>query len=52
MPTNLPAKGDWGLTRLPEAERQAWRSLWADVQSTLTNTQVKSPPKQETIQRN
>jgi hypothetical protein len=27
-------RGD-GLARLPEAERQPWRQLWADVEQTL-----------------
>jgi tetratricopeptide (TPR) repeat protein len=30
------------LTRLPEAERKAWRQLWADVAALLERTQEKS----------
>ena len=33
------------LDRLPEAERQAWRQLWADVAALLARTQAPAAPK-------
>jgi hypothetical protein len=33
-----------GLARLPEAERQEWQNLWADVTDTLTQAEGTTPP--------
>jgi hypothetical protein len=30
--------------KLPEAERQSWRTLWADVAATLARAQQKDTP--------
>ena len=35
------------LSRLPEAERQAWQELWADVAATRARAQGKAPPEAE-----
>lgn len=32
------------LAKLPEAERQRWRTLWADVAATLARSQEKGAP--------
>jgi hypothetical protein len=40
-------RGPEALARLPEAERQAWQQLWADVAATLARTQGEAPLKAE-----
>jgi hypothetical protein len=37
-------RGPDALARLPEAERQAWQQLWADVADTLARAQGTRPP--------
>src|SRR5262249_20917227 len=37
-------RGARALAQLPEAERPAWRDLWADVAQTLTRAQGKAAP--------
>jgi tetratricopeptide (TPR) repeat protein len=39
-------RGPDTLAKLPEAERQPWRSLWADVAATLARAQGKTAPEQ------
>jgi hypothetical protein len=36
------------LARLPEAERQAWQKLWADVEDALARAEGTTPPHQQT----
>jgi tetratricopeptide (TPR) repeat protein len=37
-------RGDDALAHLPEAERPAWRALWADVAATLAQAEEKGKP--------
>jgi hypothetical protein len=37
-------RGADALAELPEAERQPWRTLWADVAATLARAQEKGKP--------
>jgi hypothetical protein len=37
-------RGHDALAKLPEAERQPWRTLWADVAATLARAQEKGTP--------
>jgi hypothetical protein len=39
-------RGPEALARLPEAERQAWQKLWADVADTLARSAGTTPPEQ------
>jgi hypothetical protein len=38
------ARGKEALDKLPEAERQAWQQLWADVAATLARAREKGTP--------
>jgi hypothetical protein len=40
-------RGPEALARLPEAERQAWQVLWADVADTLGRAEGTTPPEQK-----
>jgi tetratricopeptide (TPR) repeat protein len=40
-------RGEAALARLPEAERQAWRKLWADVETTLAKARGKTIPQEQ-----
>jgi serine/threonine-protein kinase len=40
-------RGPEALTKLPEAERQEWQRLWADVTDTLDRAEGRSGPKQK-----
>jgi hypothetical protein len=40
-------RGPEALARLPEAERQAWQQLWADVAATRARAQGEAPPEAE-----
>jgi hypothetical protein len=37
-------RGPDALAKLPEAEREGWRQLWADVAATLAKAQEKGTP--------
>jgi hypothetical protein len=37
-------RGPDALGKLPQAEREEWRQLWADVTDTLAKAQGKAPP--------
>jgi tetratricopeptide (TPR) repeat protein len=39
-------RGEAGLAKLPEAEREAWRQLWADVENTLAKARGRTVPKE------
>src|SRR5262249_46055014 len=39
-------RGPEALARLPEAERQAWHKLWADVADTLARAEGSAPAEQ------
>jgi serine/threonine-protein kinase len=39
-------RGDGALAKLPEAEREGWRTLWADVAATLAQARGKTAPEQ------
>jgi hypothetical protein len=41
-------RGPDALSRLPEAERQAWQKLWADVTDTRARAEGTSLPDQKT----
>jgi Flp pilus assembly protein TadD len=46
--TDLAAvRGPEALDKLPEAERPAWRELWADIEKTLDKAQGKAAPKED-----
>jgi hypothetical protein len=40
-------RGPEALARLPQAEREGWRKLWADVAATLARAQDKAAPQQK-----
>jgi hypothetical protein len=41
-------RGSEAIARLPQAERPAWRKLWADVVDTLADARRKAaPPKRQ-----
>jgi hypothetical protein len=37
-------RGEPALAKLPEAEREAWRTLWAVIATTLARAQGKAGP--------
>jgi hypothetical protein len=39
-------RGPEAPARLPEAERQAWQQLWADIADTLARAEGLAPPEQ------
>jgi hypothetical protein len=39
-------RGPDALARLPEAERQAWHKLWADIAGTLARAERTTSPEQ------
>jgi hypothetical protein len=41
-------RGPDALSRLPEAERQAWQTLWTDVADTQARAEGTAPPEQQT----
>jgi hypothetical protein len=46
-PAFAGVRGPEALARLPEAERQEWQMLWADVADALARAQGKAPPEAE-----
>jgi hypothetical protein len=46
-PHFVGVRGPEALGRLPEAERQEWQKLWADVTDTLARAQGTRPPEQK-----
>jgi tetratricopeptide (TPR) repeat protein len=40
-------RGETALAKLPEAEREGWRKLWADVADTLARAQGKTVPSEK-----
>jgi hypothetical protein len=45
-PDFASVRGPDALGRLPEAERQAWQKLWADVADTLARAEGTTRPEQ------
>jgi hypothetical protein len=41
-------RSDAALDKLPQAEQEAWRLLWADVGKTLAKVQVQVSPGKQT----
>jgi hypothetical protein len=44
-------RGEAALAKLPEAERQGWRTLWADVEQVLQQVVQKAAGKPDTTPR-
>jgi hypothetical protein len=40
-------RGEVGLAKMPEAERKAWRQLWADVENTLAKARGTTAPQEK-----